>query len=325
MGNYIHIGIFGASNSGNDLIVQLQEQSAHFHVCGFYEPHDAHAHHLEQQFSLSRFSDQETLLALCDAIVIQQHFADGLALAFQATRNGCHIYFSDLYTISVKDINRLLSLSLEAGTVIHGSNNRFFNKAFQAAKPLVERPKFIEVTQAIPYLGQAFNQSIILDQVIYDLALVLDLANSPVRTVNATGVQLVSEHTDTTAIRIAFENGCIAHITASRVSPESTHTIVAHQQTGIVTIDFSRQNAQFSEPNETLKLALLGVPPSTENEKGLITKTIALNFRTPVNQITHFHAAISQHQIVTNAIENAAMCLKLAHQLVEKVKIKWFS
>lgn len=325
MSKYIHIGIFGASNSGNELVMQLQQQSDQFHICGFFESNNAHAQQMEQQFGINRFTDQETLLAFCDAIVIQQQFPDALNLALTATRQSCHIYFYDLLTQNVHDVNRLMRLSLEAGTVIHGSNNRVYNNAFRAGKPFIHQPKFITVNQSIPYLGQSFNQSIILDQVIYDLALVLDLAKSPVRTVNATGVSLVSEQTDTAAIRIAFENGCIAHLTASRVSPESAHTLVAHQHTGIVTIDFQRQDTQFSEPNEPLKLALLGIDPIEGDEKKLITKTITINCEDSLNQIGHFHAAITQHQVVTNAIEHAAVCLKLAYQLVEKVKIKWFS
>jgi predicted dehydrogenase len=135
----------------------------------------------------------------------------------------------------------LVETARARGRVLQVGHVERFSRAFRAIRPVLQRPRFIEVHRIGPYKGRATDVSVVLDLMIHDLDIVAELAGADVARVEAIGVPVLSTTEDIANARLVLENGCIVNLTASRVSLEPLRRIRVFQADAYVSIDFATQ------------------------------------------------------------------------------------
>jgi len=140
----------------------------------------------------------------------------------------------------------LIRVAREKGRVLQVGHVERFSAAIQKVLPVLERPRFIEAHRIGPYKGRATDVSVVLDLMIHDLDLIALLAGSEVERVEAIGVPVLSTTEDIANARLRFANGCVANVTASRVSLEPLRKIRVFQSDAYLSIDLSASQIQIA-------------------------------------------------------------------------------
>ncbi len=163
---------------------------------------------------------------------------------------------------TLKEADELIALSESNGLVLQVGHLERFNGAFQAVRGMIQNPFFIESQRLAPFSGRGADVDVVLDLMVHDIDIVLNLVNSRVKHLDATGISILTSYFDEANARIEFENGCIADLTASRVSKEKIRKTTIYQPDGALTIDYISQSASLSKKGP-------------ESEKGPLPERVA--------------------------------------------------
>ncbi len=152
----------------------------------------------------------------------------------------------------------LVELASRLGTLLQVGHIERFNPAFQAAQPLIVEPKYIRTERTSGYTFRSTDIGVVHDLMIHDIDLVLSLVRSPLHSVEAFGTTVMGGHEDVAQARLRFENGCVADLTASRISPTVARSLQAWSANGCVTCDMHTREVKRFAPSDELRL---GTPP----------------------------------------------------------------
>jgi len=140
-------------------------------------------------------------------------------------------------TATLAEADRLVSIAREKGRVLQVGHIERFNPAVAAVRPLVTDVKFIEAHRLGVFVARALDVDVVLDLLVHDLDIALDLVGRPVVEIRAVGVPILSNKIDIASVRLSFEGGCVANLTASRVSQEKTRKFRFFQPDWYFSID----------------------------------------------------------------------------------------
>ena len=157
---------------------------------------------------------------------------------------GKHVLLEKPMTSTVSEADELMRLARDNDRVLQVGHVERFNPAVIGIQKVLTKPIFIEVHRLSPFNPRGTEVSVVFDLMIHDLDIILHLVNSPVESVHAVGVPVLTETADIANARIAFENGCVANVTASRVSAERMRKIRFFQSDAYISLDYVAQNAK---------------------------------------------------------------------------------
>lgn len=178
------------------------------------------------------------ILAASEAIVIATPADSHFRLARQALEAGRHVLVEKPIAATLAEADILDAIATEHARVLQVGHLERFSAAFRALVPHMQKPLYIEAVRVAPFKERGTDVSVVLDLMIHDLDLVLALVASPIESVDAVGAPVASRHEDIANARIRFANGCVATITASRVSLRTERRMRLFNQTGYVSVDF---------------------------------------------------------------------------------------
>lgn len=182
------------------------------------------------------------LIGKVDAVSIvvptQKHFE----VAKPFLENGIHVLLEKPITSTVEEAQQLVDIARANNAVLQIGHLERFNPAIMAVKHVLSEPMFIESHRVAPFNPRGADVNVVLDLMIHDIDIILNFVGSPVKHIDASGVPVLSDDIDIANVRIQFENGCVANVTASRVSLKSERKMRIFQHDTYVTIDF--QNKQ---------------------------------------------------------------------------------
>lgn len=183
------------------------------------------------------YGDYLDAIASCDGAVIstptETHYSVGKALLDA----GKHVFMEKPITTSPAEAEELISIARKNELIFQIGHLERFNPAFLQALPLIQKPMLIEATRISPFTGRSTDVDVVLDLMIHDLDLVLSLVRSEIHNVSAQGVCFMTEKLDAVAARIEFVDGCVATITASRISPKRERNITVYEADKSLSID----------------------------------------------------------------------------------------
>jgi predicted dehydrogenase len=197
----------------------------------------------------------EALLARCDAVSVAVPTVDHRVAAEQALAAGCHVLVEKPMATSVVEADAMIQAARRAGRVLQVGQVERFNPALAAARPLVRRPKFIEAHRLAAFQPRSLDIDVVLDLMIHDIDAVLHLTGRLPSGVSAVGVAVLSSTVDIANARLEFEDGCVANLTASRVSQERLRRIRFFQADAYLSVDL------FARSGDLLRLDPAHVPP----------------------------------------------------------------
>ncbi len=188
-------------------------------------------------------SDFESLIGEVDLVSIAVPTVYHLDVARLFLAHGTPCLVEKPMTATLEQAEQMVALADKAGALLQVGHIERFNPAFVAARSLPLKPKFIECDRLGPYSFRSTDIGVVMDLMIHDLDIVLDLAQSQVKWVDSVGAGLLSDKEDIANARIRFENGCVANLSASRVSTKSMRKIRIFSPESYVTIDYQKREA----------------------------------------------------------------------------------
>ncbi len=174
-------------------------------------------------------------------------------LALALINRGIHVLVEKPICTCLAEADELLDAASRRGVVLQVGHVERFNPAFRASLPHIAEPKYIEALRASPFTFRSTDVGVVLDLMIHDLDMVLALAQSPVRRVEALGISVVGRQEDIANARIEFQNGCIASLSASRVSCAAARQMQVWTTDSFASIDFGARSLSVVRPSETLR------------------------------------------------------------------------
>lgn len=321
------IGVLGAGHLGKIHIrcILSEDCSSVWDFAGFYDPDDQNAASAIAQFGVRRFNTYEELLGKVDAVDIVTPTPFHFRLASEALRAGKHVFIEKPVTHTVDEADELLKLAADTGLKVQVGHVERFNPAFTGLKGMTLQPMFIEGHRLAAFQPRGTDVSVILDLMIHDLDLVLHLVKSPVKKVSASGVAVLSHTPDIANARIEFENGCVANLTASRISMKSMRKMRLFQEDHYLSLDFSEKNAQIIRLYDQ---AADNLPPvdqlmEFDTPRGKKWLEMRMPETAPVNAIVEelrtFHHAIATDTTPVVSLQDGVDALRLAHWILDEI------
>ncbi len=187
----------------------------------------------------------EALLDRADAVIVAAPAELHAALATRALEAGCHVLVEKPIASTLAEAEQLAKLATARSLVLQVGHLLRFSAEHRAISERITRPLYIEATRIAPYKPRGTDVSVILDLMIHDLDLVLALVNSPIESVDALGAAVSSAHEDIANARVRFANGCVAAITASRISLKTERRMRLFSEEGYLSADFVERELTF--------------------------------------------------------------------------------
>ena len=196
---------------------------------------------IAEEHDVPAFTEYKELIGKVDAVSIvvptQKHYE--VAKVF--LENGVHVLLEKPITSTVAEAEELVKIADEHKCVFQIGHLERFNPAVLALENELEQPLFIESNRIAPFNPRGADVNVVLDLMIHDIDIILDFARSPVKHIDANGVSVISKEIDIANARITFENGCVANVTASRVSMKSERIMRIFQHDAYISIDFQNK------------------------------------------------------------------------------------
>ncbi|PKQ46028.1 Gfo/Idh/MocA family protein [Confluentibacter flavum] len=233
----LNVGVLGAGHLGK-IHLRLLQQSEKYNLVGFYDADDAHGKKIEAEFGYKFFNSIDTLIEAVDVVDIVTPTLSHYECAKQAVIKGKHIFVEKPITNTVEEaeeIRALVALHNVKGQVGHVER---FNPAYLAVKDEVKSPMFIESHRLAEFNPRGTDVPVVLDLMIHDIDIILSTVNSKIKHISASGVAVISDTPDIANARIEFTNGCVANLTASRISLKKMRKIRFFQKDAYISVDF---------------------------------------------------------------------------------------
>lgn len=230
-------GVFGAGHLGK-IHLKLLQQSERFELVGFYDADTQAAQEIEKNLGYKFFKRPEDLIAACDLIDIVTPTTHHFEGAMSVLNAGKHVFIEKPITETTEQAQAIIALAQEKGLKGQVGHVERFNPAFTAVKDKIESPMFIETHRLAEFNPRGTDVPVVLDLMIHDIDAVLSVVKSPVKQVSASGVVVISETPDIANARIEFENGCVANLTASRISMKKMRKVRFFQKDAYISVDY---------------------------------------------------------------------------------------
>lgn len=187
----------------------------------------------------------DDLARRCDALVVAVTTSAHHEVARAALRAGCHVLVEKPLTPTLDEADDLVAEAARQGVFLSVGHVERFNSAIRACRPLLADPRYISSQRLAPFQPRGTDVPVMLDLMIHDIDLVLGLVDSPVHSVDAIGVPVLTDSVDMANARIRFANGAVADISASRASVERTRALRLFQPSGYLSLDLAAGKGEF--------------------------------------------------------------------------------
>ncbi len=222
-------------------------------LVGVVDVNPEQAEAIARRCNTQAFTDHQPLLDLVDAATIAVPTCHHRDVAVDFLRRGIPVMVEKPLATNLVECDELVDLGRRHHTILQVGHIERFNPAMLDLEKRRLRPKFIKAYRLANFSGRALDVGVVLDLMIHDLDVILALVRSPVRSVDAVGVSLFGGHEDIADARVIFENGCVANLTASRVSFKPVRNMQVFSPEGYVSLDFGRRHATIIQPSERFR------------------------------------------------------------------------
>lgn len=243
MSKTLKAGVLGAGHLGK-IHLRLLNQSEKFDLVGFYDPSPEVRNTISDEYSFKAFDSEEELIAAVEVVDIVTPTLYHHKLAKKAIEMGKHVFLEKPITQTVDEANELIALAKKHQVLGQVGHVERFNPAFLAVKDDINDSMFIETHRLAEFNPRGTDVPVVLDLMIHDIDTVLSLVDSEVSAISASGVAIISETPDIANARIEFENGCVANLTASRISLKNMRKARFFQKDAYISVDYFSKSAE---------------------------------------------------------------------------------
>ncbi len=236
-------GVLGAGHLGK-IHLRLLEQSENYNLIGFYDASQSQAKSITEEFGYQLFNSEKELIDAVDVVDIVTPTFAHFEVAKQAIKAGKHIFIEKPITNTVAEAQQLIELANTHGVKGQVGHVERFNPAYTAVANKIDNPMFIESHRLAEFNPRGTDVPVVLDLMIHDIDAILSVVHSEVKNISASGVSVISETPDIANARIEFENGCVANLTASRISLKNMRKSRFFQRDAYISVDFFEKKCE---------------------------------------------------------------------------------
>ncbi|WP_060873073.1 Gfo/Idh/MocA family protein [Myroides odoratus] len=319
----LKIGVLGAGHLGK-IHLRLLNQSEKYELVGFYDPFAENANKVAQEFGYTKFDSIDELIQAVDVIDIVTPTLSHFDCAKKAIEAGKHVFLEKPITTTVEEAEAIIDLAKQYNVLGQVGHVERFNPAFVAVSSKIENPMFIETHRLAEFNPRGTDVPVVLDLMIHDLDAILSVVDSPVKHVSASGVSVLSESPDIANARIEFENGCVANVTASRISMKNMRKSRFFQRDAYISVDYLEKTCEVVKMKDT---------PETPGDFDLILQNAEglkkqIYYDNPkvlpnnaiLDELETFHDAIINQTRPVVTLEDGTKALRLAYQIIDAFK-----
>lgn len=237
----LRLAVVGVGHLGRHH-ARLASSLAGFQVVGVQDHHPGRAAEVAGEFSLPVLADFDEVARQAEAVVVATPTVSHAEVSRFFLDRGLHVLVEKPMTASLIEADDLVARARKAERVLQVGHVERYNPAIQAALSLVESPRFIEVHRLGVFTARSLDVDVVLDLMIHDLQIVSAFVERPVREIRAAGVPVLTPKLDIANARLEFDGGCVANLTASRVSTEKVRKCRVFAPSMYVSIDMQAQS-----------------------------------------------------------------------------------
>ncbi|GGK50842.1 oxidoreductase [Lutibacter litoralis] len=312
-------GVLGAGHLGK-IHLKLLNQSKKYELVGFYDPIEENAQKVAEEFGYKKFNSVQELIDAVDVVDIVTPTLSHFDCAKESIEKGKHIFIEKPITKTVEEADAIIKLAEKHTVKGQVGHVERFNPAFIAVKDTIVNPMFIETHRLAEFNPRGTDVPVVLDLMIHDIDIILSVVKSKVKSVHASGVSVISDTPDIANARIEFENGCVANLTASRISLKNMRKSRFFQKDAYIAVDF------FEKATEVVKMKDAPKVPGDfdmilQNAEGIKKQiyfenpTIATN-NAILDELETFADAIVTNTAPIVTLEQGTEALRVAHMII---------
>ena len=242
-------GVVGCGHLGK-IHIKLMNQSESFDLLGVYDNDISISKKAASEFGCKSYSSFEEMIEDVNVLDIVTPTPSHYSYALKAVENGVHVFIEKPVCSNTEESFKLIEKSKLNNVKIQVGHVERFNPAFTAVENNISQPMFIESHRLAQFNPRGTDVSVVLDLMIHDIDIILNSVNSPIKQISSSGVSVISDTPDIANARIEFENGCVANLTASRVSLKNMRKTRFFQSGKYISIDFLNRESQIVEIDE---------------------------------------------------------------------------
>ena len=307
-------GVLGAGHLGK-IHLRLLQESKKYELVGFFDPFTENAKKVAKEFGYKLFDSVEELIAAVEVVDIVTPTLSHFECAKKAIEKGRHIFIEKPITKTVLEAEAIKTLASQFHVQGQVGHVERFNPAFTAVKDKIGTPMFIETHRLAEFNPRGTDVPVVLDLMIHDIDIILSVVNSKVKNVHASGISVISETPDIANARIEFENGCVANLTASRISMKNMRKTRFFQKDAYISVDFLEKKSEIVRmkdvPNNPDEFAMI-----LQNAEGIKKQ---IYFDNP--EIENNNAILDELESFADAINNGTRPIVSLRQGAEALRV----
>lgn len=223
---------------------------------GIFETSDARAKEICDKFKCRRFASIEELGEACDAVSVVVPTDRHAEVALPLLAKGCHLLIEKPLCASLAEAEKVLAAAQAAQRLVQVGHIEHFNPVMSFLEKEIDRPGYITTERLAPYQMRGTEVGVVLDLMIHDIGIVLALAKSPIEKIDAVGMNVLSKTEDIANARIQFKSGCVANLSASRLSLKKNREIRIFQDNAYLSLDFMNQKGHLVKKSDLVAYGL---------------------------------------------------------------------
>jgi predicted dehydrogenase len=239
----LRVGVVGVGHIGSNH-ARLYAEISSAELGAVYDVDSGRARAIAKKYGATAAQSLEEFAGLVDAASVATPTNTHYQVAKPLLQLGKHLLVEKPITENTRDASELAELAAGSRLVLQVGHVERFNPVLSALEARLTHPRFIEAHRLSPYPDRSTDIGVVLDLMIHDLEVILHLVRSPVQSIDAVGVPVLSRGEDIANARLRFENGCVANVTSSRISPERMRKIRVFQEDAYLSLDYEKQSGE---------------------------------------------------------------------------------
>ena len=307
--NNLNIGVVGIGHLGNYHLQKYQK----LENCKIVAVSDALSDRAEKAadiYKCEAYTDHSAMLGKVDAVSIAVPTGGHYMVARDFLAAGVDVLIEKPICATLEEADELIALANKKNLILQVGFVERFNPAIMALENVIEKPMFIEAHRLHPFFERGTDVDVILDLMIHDLDIILKFVNSPLTCVEAVGVAILSDKVDISNVRLSFASGCVANVTASRISAKTMQKIRFFGAEGYHSVDCQKR-----------EVLSLGKRKNETGQQQIIQNNLELGSHDPLEEeIRSFINSVVNRTRPLISGEDARKSLELAMDIIQKMK-----
>lgn len=316
----LKVGVLGAGHLGK-IHLRLLNQSSKYELVGFYDQDTINAEKVAAEFGYKLFKSIDDLIDAVEVVDIVTPTLSHFECAKKAIEKGCHIFIEKPIAKTVVEAEAIKTLASQYHVKGQVGHVERFNPAFIAAKDMIDNPMFIETHRLAEFNPRGTDVPVVLDLMIHDIDIILSVVKSKVKKVHASGISVISDTPDIANARIEFENGCVANLTASRISMKNMRKSRFFQKDAYISVDMLEKKAEVVRmkdvPEHPDDYAMILQNAEGVQKQIYFDNPEVLNNNAILDELETFADAINNDTEPVVTLRNGAEALRIAQMVID--------